>query len=651
MFFKIFFLSGLVLACLSEFTYSQNSIIQKGDSTDFYKMSDVVVTATRTETPLIELANSITIIDSAEIANSKKDNVLDLLRDEYGVDVVQQGGPGKLANVFIRGGGSEHTLVLIDGVEMNMPSDPGNTYDFSNLPADNIERIEILRGPQSTLYGSDAMAGVINIITRTGEGKNKYFVSAEGGSYSSYKAVTGISGAYDIVNYQLNLTRNKTDGFSSASSKYGNTEKDGASNFIGSFRTGVDLNSFSKLNLFYQYTNGDAGYDQSGGKFGDDPTYIYNLEENLFRLETVFSNSNNTWNGKAGISFIRNVRKYSFDSTLYNPSSSRSLYDGRKIKIDLQSTFNIAKPFSMTVGFENEKESALSSYYIFSQTGNFESLFPLKISATYGAFVEMQSNLADRFFINIGTRYDHHSVFGNASTYRIAPAFIIWETGTKLKATYGTGFKSPSLFYLFDPAFGNKNLQPEKSTGWDAGLEEFLFNDKIIMGASYFRNEFNNLFGFDENYKTINIDRSESYGVELYFNVNLTDGMKIKSNYTYTKTKDLSVNSPDKNLPLLRRPIHKGVVSWNYTFLEKFNVNADVIFVGKRDDKFFVGFQSERIKLNSYTLINFAASYKMFSYLQLYAKVNNVSDTYYEEVYGYATPGLSFYGGFNLNFD
>ncbi|HKB85203.1 MAG TPA: TonB-dependent receptor plug domain-containing protein, partial [Ignavibacteriaceae bacterium] len=163
-------------------------------------MSDVVVTATRTETPLIELANSITIIDSAEIAESKKNNVMDLLKDEYGVDIVQQGGPGKLANVLIRGGNAEHTLVLLDGIEMNMPSDPGNTFDFSNLLTDNIQRIEILRGPQSTMYGSDALAGVINIITKTGTKGNKYFLSGEGGTYNTYKFNGGLNGTYDILN-------------------------------------------------------------------------------------------------------------------------------------------------------------------------------------------------------------------------------------------------------------------------------------------------------------------------------------------------------------------------------------------------------------------------------------------------------------------
>lgn len=153
---------------------------QDKDSIKTYQLSDIVVTATRTEAPIMELANSITIIDSAEIKRRNKTTVFDLLKDEYGISFTQEGGVNKLASIYTRGSNSNHTLVLIDGIEVNMPSDPGNSYDFSFLTPDNVERIEVLRGPQSTLYGSSAMAGVINIITRKGIGDPKFVVSSEG---------------------------------------------------------------------------------------------------------------------------------------------------------------------------------------------------------------------------------------------------------------------------------------------------------------------------------------------------------------------------------------------------------------------------------------------------------------------------------------
>jgi len=242
------------------------------DSTKIYTLSDIVITATRTNASTLELANSITVIDSAEIEQKKKNTVLDLLKTEYGVNIVQQGSFGSLSNIFTRGAGSGHTLILLDGVEVNMPNDPGGTFDFANLSADNIERIEILRGPQSTLYGSDALAGVINIISRRGIGKPKFFLSTEGGSYNSYKGLLGLNGSYDFLNYSIAFSRTKTDGFSSSSGD-DNLEKDGASSYSISSKLGADITEELDLNLIFRFTKADVDYDQFGGQFGDDPTY------------------------------------------------------------------------------------------------------------------------------------------------------------------------------------------------------------------------------------------------------------------------------------------------------------------------------------------------------------------------------------------
>ena len=177
------------------FNFSQNSVIQKTDSAGFYKLNDVVVTATKTQTSTIEIANSISVIDSEQISNSNANNVFDLLKNEIGISYTRQGGNGTLSNINIRGANNSHTLVLIDGVEMNLINDPSGVYDFSALPIDNVDRIEILRGPQSTLYGSDALAGVINIITKKGNGSPKFSLLTEGGSYETYKGIIGLRGS------------------------------------------------------------------------------------------------------------------------------------------------------------------------------------------------------------------------------------------------------------------------------------------------------------------------------------------------------------------------------------------------------------------------------------------------------------------------
>ncbi len=626
------------------------SAAQQSDSSKIFHMSEIVVTATKTKIPAIEAASSITVIDSTEIAALNKRSVFGLLKDQYGVSFTQQGAPGSLSYVYLRGADPGQTLVLLDGIALNMTNDPDNTYDFANLPVENIERIEILRGPQSTLYGSNALGGVINIITREGSGKPKFFLSADGGSYNSYNADAGFDGSLDKFNYSLTYSRFKSDGFSSASSKYGNTEKDGTSNYNISSRFGETFSSNFNLNFFAHFTKAQTALDQHGGFEGDDPTFVYNTEEQSYRTVGELSLLGGIWDQTFSVSFYRNVRKYNFDSTLFNPASSNSLYDGNKIDLNWQNNLKLSNNL-ISLGVDEEKEIAISDYFYNSSVyGNFNSIFPQNNATTFGIYIQDQLNERKSFFSSFGVRYDKHSRFGSVITYRIAPAYIFWKTGTKIKATFGTGFKAPSLFYLFDPAYGNINLKPEKSTGWDVGVEQFLFQDKLDAGLNYFDNSFTDLFGFDNNFRTINVDKAETKGVEFYVSAKLTENIDLKFNYTYTDAKDLSNNSPDKNLPLLRRPKNKLGFNADYNFLEKANANIEIIYVGERDDKDFNLYPVPRVKLPDYTLVNLSASYNFTKVVQFYGRIDNLFNKYYEDVLGYATPGQSEYLGIKLDF-
>jgi vitamin B12 transporter len=607
-------------------------------------MSDILVTATRTKTPSLELANSITVIDSSEIAQKKNTSVYDLLKNEYGLSLARQGATGSLSYVYTRGANSGHTLVLVDGIELNMPNETTNAFDFANLPVDNIERIEILRGPQSTLYGSDALGGVINLITKKGYGKPNIYFLSEGGSYNTYRGLGGINGSYNIFDYSVTLSRFKTDGFTSASEKDGNTERDGTMRDNLSSRIGANLADNLSLSLIFRFTKADTDLDQTGGKFGDDPTYFANLEETGLRSEANFKAFEGFWDQTLGVSYFRNVRKYKYDVSLFNPSSSRSFYDGKKLKIDWQNNFYFSKNYIVTLGAETEEEKAISEYYSYSDFFNFESIFPEKSSRTTGVYLQNQLRVSNNFFSTVGVRYDNHERFGSKVTYRIAPAYVFYESGTKLKATFGTGFKAPSLFYLFDPVYGNEDLKPEKSVGWDAGIEQYFWNSRVIAGITYFNNSFEDLFGFDDNFKALNIYEAETRGIETYFSANPVSGLRFKFNYTYMKTED----SQNDNLPLLRRPEVKIVYNLNYELIENTNLDLELIYTGVRDDKDFLNFPATRVKLESYTLVNLAVSYNIFPFLQLFGRVENLFDSDYEEVFGYETPGLSGYAGIRL---
>ncbi len=645
-----FLFALFTLLVFSQITFAQNSIIQKTDTSGFYRMNEVVISATKTLSNSVELASSISVIDSIQISNSNSNNVFDVLKNETGISFTRQGGNGTLSNIYIRGANSSHTLVLIDGVEVNLTNDPSGVYDFSALPIDNIERIEVLRGSQSTLYGSDALAGVINIITKKGNGSPRFSLLTEGGSYNTYKAQLGVNGSLQELTYSVALSRTGSDGFSNASEKYGNTEKDGYTfNNISSI-LGYNISENAQVNFYTRFTKSKSDYDQFGGAFGDDPTYVFNQEEFSVRGEGKVKSLDGKWNQKLGLSFIRNVRKYSYDTSASNIFYSHSLYDGRKYKLDWQNDFQLNESNLFTSGVDFEYEEMTSEYFSFNYVGlpDYASIFPLRNSKTIGGYIQDQFNLENMFFASAGIRYDHHNQFGSQITYRFAPAFLITGTSTKIKATVGTGFKAPSLFNLYDPTYGNENLKPEISFGWDVGAEQFLSKENFSIGVTYFDNKFSDMFGFDNvTFQTININKVETNGVEVFTKVILFDYLTLKANYTFTKAVDKSENTPDYCKKLLRRPENKIGLLIDYSFIEKANLNAELIWVGSREDFDFSNFT--RVEMKNYLLANFAAHYNLFNFLRLNIRIENLLDTDYEEVFGYGTAGLSFYGGIQLS--
>ncbi len=531
---------------------------------------------------------------------------------------------------------------------MNLTSESSNLYDFANFPADGIERIEVLRGPQSTLYGSDAMAGVVNIITKKGSGKPTLTLSGEGGSFNTFKGALGLTGNFKNLNYNLSFGRTQSDGFSAAGENYGNTENDGYNGNNFSSRIGYDFNKNSGINFFLRYLKAKTDLDQGGGEFKDDPTYKYNLEETGIRAEGFANLFDGLWEMKLGGSYIRNVRKYNYDSTLFNPISSNSFYDGRKYKLDLQNNFNLPANNIITFGVETETDQASTMFYSLSSFGPYENILPKSEVNTTGVYLQDQFKLANSFFATVGIRYDYHNKFGGAFTYRIAPAYIFWETGTKIKATIATSFKAPSIFYLFDPFFGNENLNPEKSFGWDVGIEQFFMADRFTFGLTYFNNDYKDLIGLNENFKSFNIDKVRTDGVEFFISTNPAKKLYLKAAYTYTNAKNKSENSVDFNNSLLRRPKTKIAYLVNYSFNGKTNANLEIIYMSERDDKDFSSFPAKKVALEAYTLVNLAAHYDMFSFLRFYTRVENLFDVQYEEVFGFGTPGLSVYGGLKL---
>lgn len=629
----------LILSCIIP------SLVFAESTSTYERIDEITVTATRIETTVKEVPSSVTVISRTEIEKKQKSTVLEVLRGLPGIDVARSGGAGQTTSIFIRGANAEHTLVLIDGVEMNDPISPGRAFDFANISVDNIERIEIVRGPQSTLYGSDAIGGVINIITKKGKGTPSGFLSASGGSFNTFEEKAGLSGGGELFNYSIGLSRLDTSGISAAGGKYGNTEKDGYQNTSFSTRLGLTPLENLDMDLTLRYIYARSDVDNCGGAGCDDPNHTNYTKQLFLRAQARLLLFNDIWEQKLGFSLSDHQRNDNNDTDPANPNDLvRSYFDSRFFKVDWQHDLHLHETNTLILGFQTEEDQGKSNFYSESAFGPFESRLDKKTARTSGYYLQDKISIND-FNATLGARLDEHSIFGSAPTYRIGLAYFFKDAGIRLKSTYGTGFKAPSVYQLFS-SFGNTNLSPEKSIGWDIGLEKNLLQDKLVLGATYFINQFENLIDFNSATSTYrNIGEAESKGVELFVTARPYNDLSIKGNYTFTETEDKSTGRA-----LLRRARDKFGLDLIYRFLAKGDVDLGIVYVGKRDDRDFSTFPAQPVVLDAYTLVNLAVAYDILKNIKAFVRADNIFDKDYEEVKGYGTYGISAFGGIKVSF-
>ncbi|GBE37848.1 MAG TPA: TonB-dependent receptor [Nitrospirae bacterium] len=603
---------------------------------DSIKVEEVVISATRIESPVEETASSVTVITEKDIDKKQTMTVADALKDIPALDVVNTGG---YTSVFIRGANSEHTLILIDGIEMNDPVSASRGYSYlSTITTDNIERIEIIRGPQSTLYGSDAIGGVINIITKKGKGKPKLFVSTEGGAHKTYREIAGVSGGNKLVNYSVTASRVESEGISIRNGS-GDPEKDGYINTDFSSRIGFTPTENFDIELIFRYIHSISDLDNSSGVL-DDPNYILKYKQRFFKTQASFIALGDVWEQVLGFSISDHHRTYSNDIDADHPVDfAKGSYDGNVYKIDWQHNFYAGDFNTVTAGFEYEKESGKSDYYSESAWGPFSSTFDEKTATNRGFYFQEQFKYK-KFIATAGFRHDGHSKFGKKNTYRLTSAYT-FDTDTRIKGTFGTGFKAPSLFQLYS-SYGNESLQPEKTKGLDIGIEQRFFNEKVSAGITYFYNSFKNLIDFDlSTSKYNNISGARTRGLETFVEYAVTEGFSARLSHTYTDTLDKSTGGD-----LMRRPAHKMTFDGGY---KDKNTAADlsISYVGRRDDKDF-SYPYPRLTLIDYFIVNIAASRKITGNVQLFGRIENLFAESYEEAFGYNTPGFSAFAGVKL---
>ena len=642
-----------------------NNVATAADETEPVTMEEVVVTATRTETALDKVGgSSVTVITAEDIKARKLDMVDDVLRSVPGLDVVSSGSLGSGSTVSIRGAASKNTLIMVDGIMYNDPSSPSRGADLANLNVDNIERIEVVRGPLGALYGSNATAGVINIITKKGTGKPTAYIGGEYGSYNTWKLYGGTSGKLKKFNFSLTASRTETDGFSSANADNpdiahdGNTsEKDSWENTTLSGKFGVDITDNFDINAVFRYIDASVQLDDFNGFAADHWDY------STFPATLVPNGPKKQKQETDQLFGEFNVHNYFFnhffESEFYYKISDQKRdifdadgnffqnFDGRTDKLGWQGGLNFSDINFLSFGF----------MYFEEKLEQRDS--PEKSADTKSYWASDQLFLSDEHFIVVGSvRIDDHSQFGTESTWHIAPSYLIDQTGTTLKGSVGTGFRSPSLFELFAdpiPMFsfrgGNPNLDAEKSRGWDAGFEQALFKGKVKFGVTYFYTLFKDKieFVFDTTTFTSTYENlvgdTKTRGVEAFAQWTPLDGLDLLLNYTYIDTEE-----PDgESLP--RIPKNKFYFNTRYRFFDKCTLNLDAYYVDER--KTFESAADKNgnpvKKLDDYFLVNLATYYDVTKHVQLYGRIDNLFDEFYEEAWSYATPGFSIYCGFKFN--
>ncbi len=626
------------------FIFIPSSLAQSAPGQTPVELPEVTVSAARIAQPVSETGSAVTVITSREIAETQRRSFPELLQTVPGLHVVQAGGIGGGTSIFIRGTNSNHVKVLIDGIDVSNPSSVDRTFDFGQLLTSDVERVEILRGPQSGVYGADAIGGVISITTKKGEGPPKVTASLEGGSFGTFNQTLGLSGSTSKLNYSFLIAHTRsTDipvtpvellptGRRAIGNKY--------DNWTASSRVGAEINDQLNVNLFARYTGATLKY--TGDDFSTFPAVpaeaqSAQISKQIYtRAEVLWKLFDGRLKNRFGVSYTFADTKQKSPTTIFGPVDPTS-YTGERIKYDWQGEIDLTHGQTLVAGLEAETEKLQQA------PNNYQN-------NNRAAYVQLISKFNDIFFITSNARIDDNDRFGSHATYRIAPAIHVPGFGTILKASYGTGFKAPTLNQLFVsyPAFNffaNPNLKPETSTGFDVGFEQPLMNDKLRFGATYFQNDIKNLISSNAAFTTYeNVGKAKTYGVESFASWQALDTLKLRSDYTFTMARD-----EIQHQGLLRRPRHKASLQANWSPIEKLTLSGTVLGVGS----FIDGnrdFSIQRQKAPGYAIVNLAVSYEINQTITAFGRIDNLLDRRYQDPTGFLRPGLAAYAGMRATY-
>lgn len=616
----------------------------------------VVVTATRTAQPLERTGDSLSVITADDLKAWQTLAVSDALEQTPGLTVVRNGGPGQTATVGLRGATAGQTLFLIDGVRINDPSTVDGQAILGDLFVNDIERIEILRGPQSTLYGSDAIGGVIDILTRRGGTEPLALrASAEGGSFDTYRLNAAANGTVGSIDYGAAVNWLHTNGISAADKRNGNPEPDGTNNLGASVNTRYTLSPLLSFDLRGYYTRARTDFDDN---FGPPPNFAV-ADSPVFTIDTLlagYAGVNLTlldghWHNRFAYIGSHSDRD-TFNSPFFLPRHEDFFFRGEAQHFEYQGIVDLDADNQITFGAETERTAIKSVIAGVPDTKGHK-----RIS---GYYAQGQTTLFSQLTLTGGVRYDNDDEFGGHTSLKFAGAWTPNDGVTVLRANYADGFKAPSLFELFSE-FSNPltALKPESARGWEAGIDQNFLGGRILTRLTYFERRTSNLIDFFSCFGPIppafasactlraaaggfyfNVGRTRARGMELEAAAKLTDTLSLSANYTFMTAID-EVNHSD----LARRPHITASAQIQWTPIQDWSVGASVLYAGRRFDG-----AGEFTPLGSHTTANLYASHALNEHLELFARIENLFDAQYEPVAGFGAPGRAVFGGIRATY-
>lgn len=589
---------------------------------------DIVVTASGIEQPRDEVGQAITLIDADTIERRQAVDVIDLLAATPGVRFTRNGSTGSVAGVSLRGAETTQTLVLIDGVKVNDPSGIGDGYDFGHLLTGNIRRIEVLRGSNSVVHGSQAIGGVVSLSTATPAEGFAGSASAEYGYSDTLTAKADISGSAGAVSGGIGGAYFRTDGISSAAV---GTEKDGYKNFAGNARMKVAFSDALSLDLRGYYINADLDYDSFFGAPADSAD-IAKLDQYVGYAGLNLGLLDGNFTSRAAVTWMRNERDYYF----VRGTAPDYGYSGTNLRFEYQGIVTPVRQAKLVFGYEHERPDY--DFFGFgstdSQKANIDSVYALAILQPFAGLS-----------LSGGVRHDDHSQFGGATTFGANANYSLRGT-TNFRLSYGEGFKAPSLYQLYDAFSGNATLRPERSKSYDVGIDHSLADGRALISLTAFLRNTNDQINYDNATFTYgNVDRTRAKGIEATVALKPVDALNVAAAYSYIDARDRSGRPAFDGKRLPRRAAHAVSLSADYGWSFGLSTGATLTMVGDSFDDF-----ANNIPLDGYALAGIRASFPVGCHFEIYGRIDNLFDADYATAFRYGTYGRAAYGGVRARF-